>query len=251
MRRVADILTKTLGILTPTVALRAADLFAPAGRLVRAIPDAEDLRRVLPELSVREARRIASRMLRMEARNHVLVRRLRAGGRSRIAGLLLQNAPPSLPPPPLVLGTFHMGPVHALGAALEGTPAPLLALRNDGHGNQQRRAAAFYHATARLRDGEMVLMALDPQRATRIPVPFLGGTLSLARGAFTLAQSTGAPIVPIVARWRGMKIEAIVGEMLDGHNERELAQSAGRWLERYVRENPAEMSLRILDLMEQ
>lgn len=251
MKRLAEVFTKALGALTPSVAIRAADILAPAGRLVRTMPDGRDIREVLPQLSEREAKHIASRLLRMEARNHVLVRRLRDGGRARINGLLLNDTAPALPAqPPLILGTFHMGPVHALGAALEGTP--LLALRNegDGHNNQQRRAAAFYHATARLRDGEIVLMALDPQRATRITVPFLGGALNLARGAFTLAHSLGVPIVPIVARWRGMKIDVICGEKLDGSDERELAQSAARWLERYLRQNPAELSLRILDLME-
>jgi lauroyl/myristoyl acyltransferase len=248
VRRVADILTKSLGFLTPAIAMRAADVLAPAGRLVRTLPDAEDLRRVLPQLSEREAKRIAARILRMEARNHVLVRWLKHGGRARIRGLLLHDAPPILPAPPLILGTFHMGPIHALGAALEGTP--LLALRNTGNGNQQRRAAAFYHATARLRNGEVVLMALDPQRATRITVPFLGGALNLARGAFTLSRTTGAPIVPIAARWHGMKVEVVCGEKLEGSDERELAQSAARWLERYLLDNPAEISLRILDLME-
>lgn len=248
MRLVADALTRTLGALSPAIALRAADLLAPAGRLVRAVPDANDLRAVLPQLSEREAKRIAARMLRMEARNHVLVRQLRGGGRDRIRGLLLHDTPPVLPAPPLILGTFHMGPVHALGAMLESIP--LLALRNDGQDNQQRRAAAFYHATTRLRQRECVLMALDPQRATRIAVPFLGGVLNLARGAFTLSRATGAPIVPVVARWRGLKIDLVCGNELEGGDERELAQAVARWLEGYLFANPAEISLRILDLME-
>ena len=248
MRQAIHFLATALAVMNPAVAFWGADVLAPAGRLLRSVPDARELMRLFPHLDAREARRLVARMMRIEARNHVLASWLRRGGRARVRRLLAPDAPPVLPKPPLILGTFHVGPVHALGAALEGT-SPLLALRNEGYADDQRRAAAFYHATARLRRGELVLMALDPQRASRIDAPFLGGTLQLARGAFALSLATGAPIVPIVARWRGLRIEAVTGDALIGDDEPSLAASAAQWLERYLVDAPDETSLRILDLM--
>jgi hypothetical protein len=126
-------------------------------------------------------------------------------------------------------------------------------------GDEQRRALAFFRALERLRAGEFVVMALDPEQAFRLPAPCLGGTLQLARGPFALARIAGVPIVPVIPRWVGMHVELTVGEPFtaeaqdgsaDGH-ERALAESAGRWLERYLLEHPEELSRRVVALMKE
>lgn len=245
---------------SPHFALRGADLLAPATRPFRRAPAADDLCRIFPDLSPARASALAAHMLRVDTRSEVLATWVRRHGRGAVRGLLRSTVPPILPPPPLILGTFHIGPVHALGAALESQPAPLLALRSStpvpegGARGEQKRAAKFYQAIEFLQRDGLVLIALDPQHATRIHVPFFDGTLRLARGAFALSRITGVPIVPLVARWSGTRIDVVVGEPLTAGGgpdlERSLAASAARWLEAYLRESPSEISLRILDLME-
>jgi hypothetical protein len=160
----------------------------------------------------------------------------------------------------MILGTFHIGPTLALGAVQERLKENLLVLRGsqfpfdrasrDRVGStDQERAATFHRAIERLRDG-FVLMALDPREAQRIEVPFLGGTLQLARGPFAMARVARVPIVPVVARWDGNEIELVFGDPLPVSNdERAMATSAACWLERYLQERPGELSYRVLELM--
>jgi lauroyl/myristoyl acyltransferase len=240
---------------SPHFALRGADLLAPAARPFRRVPPAADLHELFPQLTPEQVHALRTHVLRTFVRSEVLAMWLRRRGRAAVRSILASTVPPALPAGPLIAGTFHMGPLHALGAALESLPTPLLALRisrhaRDAAANEQHRAAKFYEAATWLRSGGVVLMALDPQHATRIPVPFFGRTLGLARGAFALSRMTGAPIVPIVARWRGTRVEVVAGQPLEGGDERELAAAAARWLEAHLRAFPDEISLRILDLME-
>ena len=237
---------------SPHVALRGGALLAPVARRFRRVPSAHDLHARFPHLTHEQARALGPLMLREFVRAELLAMWLRRKGRAGARTMLTSAEPPRLPSAPLIAGTFHIGPVHALGAALESLPAPLLALRNATPvpSGEQERAAKFYEAATWLRNGGVVLMALDPQYATRIHVPFFGGTLGLARGAFALARLTGAPIVPVVARWRGTRVDVVSGQPFDGGDERGLAASAARWLEEHLRANPDEISLRILDLME-
>ena len=258
MKRVVRVLaTGILGAThhSPHLALRGADLLAPVATRFRSVPSAGELRELFPDLDRERARAVHAHMLRTFVRSEFLAIWLRRRGRGAIRRILASTAPPDLPAGPLIAGTFHMGPVHALGASLEGLPSPLLALRHTTHtpdaaANEQQRAAKFYEAATWLRSGGIVLMALDPQHATRIRVPFFGRTLGLARGAFALSRMTGAPIVPVVARWRGTRVEVVAGQPLAGDDEHALAADAARWLEQYLRAHPDEISLRILDLME-
>lgn len=263
VRRKVRILAARIAGMThrsPDLALRGADLLAPVARRFRRVPSAEELREILPHISPAGARAIRSQMLRVFVRGEFLAAWLQRRGRAAARGILSSDVPPALPPAPLIAATFHIGPVHALGAALEPLPSPLLALLNnndddaDAFGSEQTRAARFYEAATWLRKGGVVLMALDPQNATRIRVPFFGGTLGLARGAFALSRRTGAPIIPVVARWRGTRVDVVVGEPLRGGSgpdlEQALAAAAAGWLEAYLRDHPEEISLRVLDLME-
>jgi lauroyl/myristoyl acyltransferase len=166
--------------------------------------------------------------------------------------------------PPMVVATFHIGPTFGLAAlterlqgekfVLRGTQFP--ASRNrPAHvqvvaGTDQQRAAVFHRAVETLRNGGFVIVALDPQEAQRIAVPFLGRTIQLARGPFAMARIAKVPVVPVVARWDGHAIDLIVGDALPPGEEQEMAKDAGAWLERYLTENPGELSYRILELME-
>ena len=242
----------------PGFTLRAADLFASTSRGRLGIPSAEELRRLLPHLSPEIARAVSSSLLRSEVRQDVLIHWWERSGRPGLRELVRNAKVPTLPKPPLIVATFHLGPLTALGAILEArigsVLAPIERRRLDSDElRERRRTKTFYEAARFLRAGGSVVIPLDPYVASSIRVPFFGGTAPLARGAFALSRMTGAPIVPIVARWRGTNVELIAGEPFVAaggpDQERTLAEATAHWLEDYLRANPEAISLRILDLM--
>jgi hypothetical protein len=166
--------------------------------------------------------------------------------------------------------------VHALEPALEQLPGPVLALRHGPlhtaappleivttEGDEQCRAAVFGRALIHLQRGGFVVLALDVVPGTGLRVPCLGRTVELARGPFALARLTGAPLVPLVARWRRSGVEVLTGEPLDSLEtkpardpvvdpsawESALAAAAARWLEGYLQETPAELGLGLLRIL--
>jgi hypothetical protein len=224
-------------------------------RLSRRWPDPEQVRALFPALSRSEAARVAWRIAALEARNRLLVECIRR------EALPLVEAPVAFASlrPPLLLGTFHVGAVHALEPALEKLPGPVLAFRQgrlyaagrpvevvSTEGDEQSRAAVFLRALAHLQAGGFVVTALDVVPGTGLAVPCLGRALELARGPFALARLAGVPIVPLAARWRQGSLEIAVGEALAGSGETGLAAAAALWLERYLLESPGELSLGLL-----
>lgn len=150
--------------------------------------------------------------------------------------------------PPMIIGTFHVGPTYALGAVSERLSGETFALRGPQGTTDQERAAKFYRAVEQLRSG-FVIVALDPREAQRIATPFLGGTLQLARGPFAMARIARVPIVPVVARWEGDGIVLVVGDAIEfASEEQTMADAAAGWLEGYLREYPGELSYRVLEL---
>lgn len=244
----------------PGLTLRAADLLAPTSRQRLGIPSADELRALLPHLSPTEARAVSGSILRSEVRQNVLIYWWVRSGRPGLRQLIREVHVPALPKPPLIVGTFHLGPLTALGAALETSIGPVFASverRRVGASaatRERRRTRTFYESARFLRAGGSVVMPLDPFVASSFRVPFFGGTAPIARGAFALSRITGAPIVPMVARWRGTRVELVAGTPLaaaDGpEREQALAAETARWLEDYLRASPEEISLRILDLMQ-
>ena len=220
-------------------------------RLSRRWPEPEQVRTLFPALSRSEAARIAWRIAALEARNRLLVRCIRRGERPPVE---VPEAFAALRPP-LLLGTFHVGAVHALGPALERLPGPVLALRQgrlykgtlevmSTEGDEQSRAAVFHRALGHLRAGGFVVLALDA--GPGLAVSCLGRKLELARGPFALARLAGAPIVPLAARWRQERVEVRTGEAIIPAGEAEMAASAARWLESYLLESPSELGLGLL-----
>jgi hypothetical protein len=157
--------------------------------------------------------------------------------------------------PPVILVFAHVGPYRAVGAALAELPGDVLALDRGGVGptpgitvtdagdDEWGRARAFHRAVAMLRSGASVLLAIDGYEASTLEVPMLGGVITLARGPFALARMTGAPIVPIAARWRGSSAEIACGDLIPPNaSERVTAAATAAWLERYLRRFPGEIS---------
>jgi lauroyl/myristoyl acyltransferase len=195
-------------------------------------------------------------MAALEERNEVLVRCIRRAGLDVIRPLV--KVPQELHGP-CILGTFHVGALHAVGAALEALGKPVLGIREGriftprpplelitSEGTEQQRAAVMVRALEYLRAGNLVLLALDAASDAAIETKCLGNRLALARGAFALARITGAPIVPLVMRWRGTDVQVMLGKRLEGETEEQLADAAAQWLEHYLRESPRELTLGLL-----
>ncbi len=248
----------------PRLAFPAASaLGALRNRLSRRWPSPAQIQTLFPHLDRRSAERVSREVGGFEARNRLLIARLQRTGLERVRSLV--RTPRELPElrPPLILGFFHVGAVQALGAAIERLPGPVLLLRQGSpymprppvhlettEGDGQHRAAAFRRALAHLSAGGFVVVALDVVPGPGFRVPCLGRTIELARGPFAMARLTGAPLVPLVARWRQSGMEIEIGEALSAGLETDpkameiaLAASAARWLERYLLESPAEIGL--------
>ena len=108
---------------------------------------------------------------------------------------------------------------------------------------------AFTRAVVHLRKGGFVFLTLDPMVGTRIAAPFLGRTLNLARGGFALARLARVPLVPLIARWNGMRIEIVAGAPVEVASEAQAAAEVARWLEQYLRAHPDEMTERTRELI--
>ena len=229
--RLSRIVSDALGWIA-TRSPRVAFIVSDALGTLRALPTARD-----------------RRMWMTHMRTQLLAGWAARGGRARIRALVRPNDATARLRPPLIIGTFHVGPILGLGVLTERLQGETLVLRGSVGATEQQRAATFYRALEALRANGFVLMALDPYEAQRIAVPFRGRTLQLARGAFAMARIARVPIVPIVARWDGNEIELIIGEALpSSDDEQAMAEGAARWLEGYLREWPGELSYRIREL---
>jgi hypothetical protein len=161
---------------------------------------------------------------------------------------------------PAIMVTFHVGAMDALGTALSQMRTPAMAFKrgkslstapNITIGVIRKddlliRAAAIRDAVRALRRQEVVMMAVDGGLDGALEVECLGHQLRLGRGAFALARITGAPVIPFVGRWRGTRVETILGDPLPRQTasenvEQDLANEAARWLERYLSDSPGEI----------
>jgi hypothetical protein len=246
---------------SPRVALLVSDAVAPLWALTTSWPSDAALRSLFPAGDVpRIQRRIRSTQLR----TYILASWIRRRGVAPARRLVRRNEGISRLQPPMIIGTFHVGPVLTVGVLSEWVSAETLVLRGPQfavgstsqnvtlvEGTDQQRAATFHRAIERLTANGFVLVALDPQEAPRITAPFFGGTIRLARGPFAMARIRRVPIVPIVTRWDGAAIDLVIGDPLPASDdEQALAASAAQWLEQYLREWPGEISSRILELMD-
>lgn len=246
---------------SPRLAFFAADAYGAFRTLTARRPSRVELRALFQTSDVN---RILRRFWSTHVRTQLLGGWIRRDRAAPIHALVRSNDAVGALRPPMIIGTFHIGPIYGLGVLSERLQGEPLVLRGQQfpferpkrpnvdliRGGDQERAATFHRAIERLRDQGFVILALDPKEAQRIAAPFLGGTLHLARGAFAMARIARVPIVPVVARWDGNAIDLIVGDPLPiSDDEQALAASAARWLETYLRERPGELSYRVLELM--
>lgn len=233
---------------------RAADAFGVLRyRVTRRWPARDEVRALFPHLDSRAAAKTAARISALEERNQTLVRMIARAGIEPVRAFTEAADSLAALEGPAILGTFHVGAVHAIGAVLGRLRSPVLAFRagllftpqdslriESVEGDEQTRAAALHRALLHLRRGGLVVVALDVVPDRGIATGCLGRSLSLAPGAFALAQWTQAPIVPLVARWtaRGVRVET--GDPLAG------PQDAATWLERYLLASPSETTLGLL-----
>lgn len=209
-------------------------------------------RRAPRDLDARELRRFWMN----HVRQHVLSACVRRHGTRALHALLLPSRELDALQPPCILVTFHVGPIQAFSAVLERLGRTLV-LREGRHSRDvavadtsgDGAALGIVRGVRWLREGGFVFLALDPHTASRVHAPFRGRTLRLARGAFALARMTGVPLVPVVARWRGSRIELVMGDAITGSDEDVLAASIARWLESYLDAHPGEISPRTLFLL--
>lgn len=97
----------------------------------------------------------------------------------------------------------------------------------------------------RLKEGRTVLLMFDPtvaEEQAHVKVPFLGGSLRVARGTAWLAARTGAPLLPVtIASTARGRYRAAIHPPVNGSHETELSMLAAlaRVLEREVLARPA------------
>jgi hypothetical protein len=154
--------------------------------------------------------------------------------------------------PPMVIATFHIGPMLALGALLQRLPAPTLAVTAGlpsrpglrsvaSESGQWDRVHAFAAALQALRADQFVFLSVDGAADRRVEVPLLGRRISIGAGAFVLSRISGAPILPAAARWRDGRIEIATGAPILAAAEETMASALARWLEQHVHELPEEL----------
>ena len=230
-------------------------------------PTAEELQALFPENDQATLRRLAPRVTELEFRNRVLLESVRRRGLEALAPLVVPDDSWRTLSPPAILISFHMGTLCALPAALRALPASALVIREGpfyepppGHsvaftrGGVEQRAAVLSDAVRRLRALGFVILAIDrPEGAPTDPVACLGRLVRFRRGAFALARITGAPVVPVTARFeKGRRVRVLAHAALvrpaapaaDAFAfEGELARAAATWLEGYLRASPDQLWL--------
>lgn len=219
-------------------------------------PSAAEVRALFPHLDARTSARVAAGIGALYERNRVLVRCILRHGLDPIRPLVSADETFDSLSGPRILATFHVGAIHALGPLLERLPSPVISFRSgmifngrgplevqSTEGNEQDRAAALHRALLQLRRGGLILMAIDVVPDQGIETRCLGRALRLAPGAFALARWTGAPIIPIAARWRGSEIRVHAGD------EVKKPEDAAAWLESYLLESPSETTLGLVRML--
>jgi hypothetical protein len=238
----------------PRAAFRMAAAFGVLRhRMTRRWPADAEVRALFPHLDSRAAAETAIRISALEERNRVLVRAIAANGIEPVRAFTVAAESLAALQGPAILGTFHVGGLHAIGAVLGRLRSPVLAFRTgllftprdslqveSTEGNEQMRAAALHRALLHLRRGGLIVLALDVVPDRGIETRCLGRPLFVAPGAFALARWTDAPIVPLVARWTPEGVRVETGEPLSA------PQDAATWLERYLLESPSEITLGLL-----
>jgi hypothetical protein len=264
-RRAYDRVTRSAGEISLPATLAAADGF---GRLVYRLnpryPPVAEVAALFSGTS-RSPASISSRMCGMRYKNRALVSIMSRSGSRVLIPLLSAGSVETIRniPQPAIAFTWHAGPAGWLAASLMRAGVPAFAIRRTARpprwgievgsswGPVEARARTFARAMTRLREGGLVVVAVDGEDLkTPLPAPCLGRLVPMARGPFALARLTGAPLVPLVARWtdRG-QVEIVAGDAITqeeislagGDSETTAARLAARRMEGCLRASPHEI----------
>jgi len=164
------------------------------------------------------------------------------------------HAPPG---PPIVLLTAHIGALYLLAAGLDRLGVRRTVLRWSPHhlpfpqednapleGGLVRRTAALRRALDGLREGGMVVTALEGAHGSTEPGELFGRFLDLGIGGFALARLSGARVVPVAALWEGSRVVCELGAAAE--EQVETPAEAVRWFEELLRRAPQQISLGLL-----
>ena len=228
--------------------------YATVGALARAtapLPAAGRLPEVLPELPPSELRRARRRLRSSEWRTRALsVVMNTATGEPALPPFELEGTLPDQDRPAVYV-SLHIGAMPTLAAFLRDLPREVAALHRMDWGlpskvtgvyvarNEAARVAGFHRALATLRGGGHVFIPIE---GDTVRVPLLGRSLLVARGPFALARLSGAPIVPLLARWSGGRARIHAGHPIAaGRDEQAMALKLACELDRYLRAHPGEI----------
>jgi hypothetical protein len=251
-RRVRGLLARTAGR-HPHAAVRVASLLGWATGAAGHGLDEAKIRRYFPELDARAVQRIRRATWTSWLRLRVLEAAVASSTARWPYPPLTSDFDPSGFRPPMILTSFHVGPISALGGALEQLPGEVLVLHVSGAPRgrlrmlsvgptQWDRAAAFAQAMCALRAGGFVFLLADANVfPSTIEATMFGRTIRLARGAFALSRLSGAPVVALAGRWRGARVEVVASDPIAPADEISMAAAIAAWLERFVRASPGEM----------
>jgi hypothetical protein len=228
--------------------------YAAVGALARAtapLPASGRLPVVLPELSAGEVRRARRRVRSSEWRTRVLSAAMNsATGESALPPYELDLPRPDTDRPAVYV-SLHVGAMPALVAFLRDLPHEAAALHRqawrlppnlvDIHvgRNERARVAGFHRALTTLRGGGSVCIPIE---GDSVRTAVLGRSFLMARGPFALARLSGAPIVPLHARWSGGRVRIHAGRPIAAdRDEQAMALGVGSELELYLRAHPGEI----------
>lgn len=244
-------------------------------------PSPADVAALFPGASPLPASTIAREMSGLRYQNQLLVFMAQRRGKQILEPYLdapsLERLKPFASGPASIFLTWHVGPPFGLLGAFGRLGLDVLAIRRNqvigpsvwpdavvrGQSPQATRsdpsltstergpaarARAVFRAVARLRKGGLIIIAGDGvDTAETLAAPCLGRAAPMARGPFALARITGAPLVPLLARWDDDGwIRVTVGDALPGRGsgralESSLAIAAGKWLEDYLLASPRQL----------
>lgn len=197
------------------------------GRLAGAVlgkrycPSAEEVRAAFGDLPKREVAEIRREMTSLECRSAAFGTVFRRRGLAPLLPLVRVDPGPLFEllqqKTPVVIVSWHMGPGRHLMAALHklDVDALVAAGRHRAKRGESDRvevtplegkalgAGFLRQGIDKLATGGVVAMALDGRRGSRHPVPFLGRTVEIGRGAAALVRVTGAELLPLTGRWIG------------------------------------------------
>ncbi len=204
------------------------------------------------------SRRIALGIAANEAKNRLVVRRVTGSALAPFAPQVCfrDDAAIDRLHPPLVLVTAHVGALYLLAIALDRFAVPRVVLRwapvhelspdesvAPTAGGLAMRTEALRRGHQALRERQFVVTAIEGPHGATEPATLLGRRMNLGRGAFALARTSGASVVPIAACWEGSRAIVEVGSPIAPG----LApQAVARWFDELLRHHPRQCSLSLL-----